>query len=105
LSEAEAKLPVMHTLYSLGGISRQELDDAEAAVTTATIALERAQENVTVAERKAELVVKKAEQQVATVQTKLNELQKAASQLTVIAPRNARVLEAPTEPGQRFNRG
>lgn len=101
----EAKIPVMHELYALGGISRSELDAAETAARTARVNLARAEERLAVAERQAELAIKKAEQQAASAGAKVAELQKLVDGLEIVAPIDARVLESQVAPGDQLTTG
>lgn len=105
LAKAEAELPVMQELYALGGIPRKEMEDAEAAVRTAVERRSRAEEDLVVAERQADLDLRKAEQQVETHRAKVAELEGVRERLNLIAPRNAKVLESSIEPGDSLPNG
>lgn len=105
MSEALAKAPLMEELYSLGGISRHELDETHRAIDAATLALTRAEESLALADRQGELAVKKAEQQEANARAKVADLEKLFAELEVVAPVDARVLEVLATPGDQVEQG
>lgn len=105
LADAQMQLPVLERLYSLGGISRKEYDDALNAVHLAETKLEQAKINLTLVRQNADLGTRKADQLVKTAEEDLHALLQLAQSLEVRAPASGRILEAKVEAGDQVKQG
>ncbi|MBE3575375.1 MAG: HlyD family efflux transporter periplasmic adaptor subunit [Firmicutes bacterium] len=105
LAKAQARLPGIERLYTLGGASRQELVDARDAVAKAKRDVEAARQALQQSRATRTLARQDADRRVQGAQQDLELARRQLTELTVCSPIAGRVLEVQARPRLRVNPG
>gem|GEM_PF-1846955 len=105
LAAAEQRLPALEELYTLGGVSEKELQDARDAAAQERARVQRATEALALAEQQAVLAEEQAQRNLLNLERQLSRLEEQLDALTVRADVDGRILALSARVGQHVERG